>query len=140
MTRALTVRDLERSSDFFSVPPDPPFLSWCSLSRCFFDLRFFFFGLGSTAFISGSDSLSLSLELQKYDHTLISMYSQAFLVHCIYLSQYHKQCHVESFDSYSDSRRASRTLRSESIFRHPSIVFSDSLSIRLSTSFRLRLA
>lgn len=44
------------------------------------------------------------------------------------------------FDSYSDSRRASRTLRSESIFRHPSIVFNDSLSIRLSTSLRLRLA
>ena len=53
-------------SSFFSEPPDPPFLSCCSLSLCFFDFRFFFFIFGSDgAFISGSDSLSLSLELNR---------------------------------------------------------------------------
>ena len=52
-------------SSFLSEPPEPPFLSCCSLSRCFLDLRFFFLALGSGAgFSSGSDSESESLELQ----------------------------------------------------------------------------
>ena len=53
-------------SSFFSVPPEPVFLSCCSLSRCFFDFLFFFFIFGSDGgFSSGSDSLSLSLELKQ---------------------------------------------------------------------------
>lgn len=74
---------LDFLSSFLSDPPDPPFLSCCSRSRCFLDFLFFFFGLGSGGgSSSGSDSESESLELIKEAQIHLGCYS---LCMCVYL-------------------------------------------------------
>ena len=87
-------------SSFLSEPPDPPFLSCCSLSRCFFDFRFFFFCFGSGGgFISGSDSESESLELQK-EQNMINYFGEEEWNKKIKISMNRKSTHIINLKSF----------------------------------------